>query len=53
MWEQLKSALPEADPDYLHKEANRLALLTQEDIDAFVEDAIENNQYPSMQDYLK
>lgn len=53
VWEQLKAALPDADPDYLRKEANRLSQLPQDDIDNFVEDAIENNDYPSMQDYLK
>lgn len=53
VWEQLKVALPEADPEYLQKEANRLAFLSQTDIDEFVDDAIENNEYPTMSDYIK
>lgn len=53
VWEQLKCALPDADPEYLRKEANRLSVLSQDDIDNFVEDAIENNQYPTMQEYIK
>lgn len=53
IWEQLKAALPEADPEYLYKEANRLACLSQNEIDDFVQDAIENNQYPTMQEYVK
>lgn len=53
VWEQLKAALPDADPDYLRKEANRLSTLSKEEIDNFVEDAIENNKYPTFQEYVK
>lgn len=53
VWEQLKLALPSADPDYLHDQANRLSTLSQDEIDTFMQDAIENNKYPTMQDYLK
>ncbi|CAH1170276.1 unnamed protein product [Phaedon cochleariae] len=53
IWEQLKIALPNADPAYLRREADRLAPLPKQDLDDFVQTAIEKNDYPTMQDYLK
>ncbi|XP_050507732.1 E3 ubiquitin-protein ligase RNF216-like [Diabrotica virgifera virgifera] len=53
--EQLKAALPNADPSYLHNEACRLAKLPlhQEALDEFLGTAIRDHNYPTMQDYLK
>lgn len=53
IWEQLKIALPNADPSYLRRQADRLVHLKQQDMDDFVQNAIEKQEYPTMQDYLK
>uniref|UniRef100_V5GJN0 E3 ubiquitin-protein ligase n=1 Tax=Anoplophora glabripennis TaxID=217634 RepID=V5GJN0_ANOGL len=53
IWEQLKDALPNADPTYLKKEAERLALLTPDDVSNFLQCAIEENDYPTMKEYLQ
>ncbi|XP_060535263.1 E3 ubiquitin-protein ligase RNF216-like [Cylas formicarius] len=53
IFNRLQEALPGADPSYLEKEAERLALLGSAELEQFVSDAIENNSYPTMEDYLK
>ncbi|KAG5892934.1 hypothetical protein JTB14_006246 [Gonioctena quinquepunctata] len=53
IWEELKDTIPDADPSYLHKEANRFALLPRQALNDFVQNAIEKRDYPTMQEYLK
>ncbi|XP_056642134.1 E3 ubiquitin-protein ligase RNF216-like isoform X1 [Diorhabda sublineata] len=53
IWEQLKSVLPNADPSYLKKQANKFASLPTTELNVFLQNAIENNNYPSMQEYLE
>ncbi|KAJ8956992.1 hypothetical protein NQ318_012157 [Aromia moschata] len=51
IWEELKEALPEADPSYLRSQAEMLAPLPPQEIDNFLQNAIEKG-YPSLKDYL-
>ncbi|KAJ8925111.1 hypothetical protein NQ315_001292 [Exocentrus adspersus] len=53
IWEQLKDALPDADPSYLKKEAVRLVSLPQQELHLFLQQAIETNDYPTMKEYLQ
>lgn len=52
-FEQLKELLPYASPEYLKKEADILAFKAEFELKRFVENAIETNDYPSLQEYLK
>lgn len=53
IWEQLQSALPDVDPDYLKEEADRLVHLSRSHIGDFIEEATEKQEYPTKQDYQK
>lgn len=53
IWTRLKEALPFADPDYLKKEAEKLVYQDQNSLQVFVNAALENNDLPTMQDFLK
>ncbi|KAF2879984.1 hypothetical protein ILUMI_26187 [Ignelater luminosus] len=50
---QLKEMLPNADPSYLRKQAEALAYQSENELKQFVENAIENSDYPTMENYLK
>ncbi|KAF5278107.1 hypothetical protein FQR65_LT03623 [Abscondita terminalis] len=50
--EQLKQLLPNAAPDYLEENASVLAHKSEADLKAFVEKAIEDHDYPTMEEYL-
>lgn len=45
--------LPNADPSYLCKQAEALAYQSENELKQFVENAIENSDYPTMENYLK
>lgn len=49
--QQLREMLPDADPNYLEKQARSLAYKSTSDLKVFIENAIENADYPTMQDY--
>ncbi|XP_025829373.1 E3 ubiquitin-protein ligase RNF216-like [Agrilus planipennis] len=49
----LKETLPNADPSYLEKEANFLAYQSEQELKKFVNEAIENENYPKMDEYKK
>ncbi|CAG9853865.1 unnamed protein product [Phyllotreta striolata] len=51
--QQLKIALPKADPTYLEKEAEKLCTLSPREMDSFLQNAVEKNDYPTMHDYIK
>ncbi|XP_044269959.1 E3 ubiquitin-protein ligase RNF216-like [Tribolium madens] len=53
MWEDLKEMLPNADPTYLRNQARVLAKRPLEDYEEFLKNAIEKNDYPTLQDYLR
>ncbi|KAJ8970697.1 hypothetical protein NQ317_000595 [Molorchus minor] len=53
IWEQLRDALPDADPAYLKTNANNLARLPPQELNKFLQNAIDKVDYPTMQDYLK
>lgn len=53
IWEDLKQMLPNADPIYLRNQAYGLAISSREEFDKFVSDALEKNDYPTYEDYLK
>lgn len=53
IWTRLKEALPLADPDYLKKQAEKLVYQDQNSLQVFVNEALENNDLPTMQDFLK
>lgn len=53
IWTRLKEALPFADPDYLRKQAEKLVYQDQTSLQRFVNEALENNDLPTMQDFLK
>jgi hypothetical protein len=50
--EHLKQMLPNADPIYLRNQSRVLATRPPEDLDQFIENAIEKSDYPTMQEYL-
>jgi hypothetical protein len=50
--EHLKQMLPNADPIYLRNQSRVLATRPPEDLDGFIENAIEKSDYPTMQEYL-
>ncbi|XP_068918391.1 E3 ubiquitin-protein ligase RNF216-like [Tenebrio molitor] len=50
--EHLKQMLPNADPIYLRNQSRVLATRPPEDLDEFIENAIEKSDYPTMQEYL-
>lgn len=52
-FEHLKELLPNASPAYLREQANALAFKSNNELKRFVENAIEKNDYPTLQDYLK
>lgn len=53
IWNRLKDTLPFADPTYLREQAEKLANEDPNNLEDFVDAAIENNDYPTMEDYLK
>ncbi|XP_063911095.1 E3 ubiquitin-protein ligase RNF216-like [Zophobas morio] len=52
VWEHLKQMLPNADPNYLRNQARVLVNRPPGELAQFIENAIEKNDYPTMQDYL-
>ena len=44
--------LPNADPNYLRNQARVLVNRPPGELAQFIENAIEKNDYPTMQDYL-
>ncbi|XP_066255060.1 uncharacterized protein [Euwallacea similis] len=53
IWKKLQDALPEADPSYLRKKAENLAMQDENSMMEFLNAAVENNDYPTMEEYLK
>ncbi|XP_019872467.1 uncharacterized protein LOC109600733 isoform X1 [Aethina tumida] len=53
IWNQLRDMLPDADPEYLREQAEILVQGTPDALRAFVENALEQKQYPSREDYVK
>lgn len=53
VYEQLKLMLPNADPSYLEEQANSLIDLPSNALDSFVDNAIERENYPTFDEYLK
>ncbi|XP_064211571.1 uncharacterized protein LOC103312285 isoform X1 [Tribolium castaneum] len=53
MWNDLKQMLPNADPTYLRNQARVLAKRPLEEYEEFLKNAIEKNDYPTLQDYLR
>ncbi|CAG9769904.1 unnamed protein product [Ceutorhynchus assimilis] len=53
IWNRLKDALPEADPSYLKIQAERLVYEEPRMLEEFVNEAYENNDYPTMESYVK
>lgn len=49
--ETLKEALPNACPDYLAEEAKKVVLVGMSAIENFVDSALENPDYPTLEDY--
>lgn len=45
--------LPNADPTYLKNQARVLVERPVTDLEEFIEKAIQDNNYPTMQEYLK
>ncbi|EFA00239.2 hypothetical protein TcasGA2_TC003067 [Tribolium castaneum] len=53
VWEHLKQMLPNADPIYLRNQARVLVNRPTGELEQFIENAIQENNYPTMQEYLK
>ncbi|XP_066143668.1 E3 ubiquitin-protein ligase RNF216-like [Euwallacea fornicatus] len=53
IWSKLVDALPGADPSYLRKEAEKLVMQDENSMMEFLNAAVENNDYPTMDEYLK
>lgn len=45
--------LPNADPSYLEQQARDLVHKPEEELKRFIENAIEKDDYPTMQDYRR
>lgn len=50
---QLKELFPNASPAYLKEQADVLAFKSETELKRFIENAVENNDYPTLQSYLQ